>query len=208
MVFIDILPAVFGGLGLFAALLVFLRIRSYPGGTGKVAEIGAQIHHGAMVFLRREYSYLAAFVAVVAVLLFFSDLGWRTATAFLTGALCSAVAGYIGMFTATRSNVRTTVAAHESGIARALTISFFGGSVMGLCVASTGLLGLGILYLAFGGDPHTAHVIHGFGMGASSVALFSRVGGGIFTKSADVGADLVGKVEAGIPEDDPRNPGV
>ena len=208
MVFIDILPAVFGGLGLFAALLVFLRIRSYPGGTGKVAEIGAQIHHGAMVFLRREYSYLAAFVAVVAVLLFFSDLGWRTAAAFLTGALCSAVAGYIGMFTATRSNVRTTVAAHESGIARALTISFFGGSVMGLCVASTGLLGLGILYLAFGGDPHTAHVIHGFGMGASSVALFSRVGGGIFTKSADVGADLVGKVEAGIPEDDPRNPGV
>jgi K(+)-stimulated pyrophosphate-energized sodium pump len=112
------------------------------------------------------------------------------------------------MFTATRANVRTTTAAAESGAPAALTVAFFGGSIMGLTVAAMGLLGLGILYLAFGGDPHTAHVIHGFGMGASSVALFSRVGGGIFTKSADVGADLVGKVEAGIPEDDPRNPGV
>ena len=112
------------------------------------------------------------------------------------------------MFTATRANVRTTTAAAESGAPAALTVAFFGGSIMGLTVAAMGLLGLGSLYLAFGGDPHTAHVIHGFGMGASSVALFSRVGGGIFTKSADVGADLVGKVEAGIPEDDPRNPGV
>jgi K(+)-stimulated pyrophosphate-energized sodium pump len=112
------------------------------------------------------------------------------------------------MFTATRANVRTTTAAAQSGAPAALTVAFFGGSIMGLTVAAMGLLGLGALYLAFGGDPHTAHVIHGFGMGASSVALFSRVGGGIFTKSADVGADLVGKVEAGIPEDDPRNPGV
>ena len=121
---------------------------------------------------------------------------------------CSAAAGYIGMFTATRANVRTTTAAQESGADAALKVSFFGGSIMGLTVAAMGLLGLGLLYYFFGSDPATSHVIHGFGMGASSVALFSRVGGGIFTKSADVGADLVGKVEAGIPEDDPRNPGV
>jgi K(+)-stimulated pyrophosphate-energized sodium pump len=112
------------------------------------------------------------------------------------------------MYTATQANVRTTTAAHDKGAPEALTVAFFGGSIMGLTVAAMGLLGLGILYLFFGGDPESAHVIHGFGMGASSVALFSRVGGGIFTKSADVGADLVGKIEAGIPEDDPRNPGV
>ena len=112
------------------------------------------------------------------------------------------------MYTATRANVRTTVAANRSGAGEALTIAFFGGSIMGVTVASMGLLGLGVLYLIFGGDPHTAHSLHGFAMGASVVALFSRVGGGIYTKSADVGADLVGKVEAGIPEDDPRNPGV
>jgi K(+)-stimulated pyrophosphate-energized sodium pump len=161
-----------------------------------------------MVFMRREYSYLAIFVIVVGALIFISDLGWKTAVAFFVGALASASAGYIGMYTATRANVRTTTAAAENGASAALTVAFFGGSIMGLTVAAMGLLGLGALYLAFGGDPHTAHVIHGFGMGASSVALFSRVGGGIFTKSADVGADLVGKVEAGIPEDDPRNPGV
>jgi K(+)-stimulated pyrophosphate-energized sodium pump len=128
--------------------------------------------------------------------------------AFVVGALASAGAGYIGMSTATRANVRTTTAAHTKGPAEALTVAFFGGSIMGLAVASLGLLGLGTLYLFFGGDPETAHTIHGFGMGASTVALFSRVGGGIFTKSADVGSDLVGKLEAGIPEDDPRNPGV
>ena len=112
------------------------------------------------------------------------------------------------MYTATKANVRTTTAAHTDGPAAALSVAFFGGSIMGLAVASLGLMGLGIVYYFFGGDPHTAHHIHGFGMGASTVALFSRVGGGIYTKSADVGADLVGKVEAGIPEDDPRNPGV
>ena len=112
------------------------------------------------------------------------------------------------MYTATKANVRTTTAAHEDGAPAALSVAFFGGSIMGLTVASMGLLGLGSLYYFFGGDPETAHHIHGFGMGASVVALFSRVGGGIYTKSADVGADLVGKVEAGIPEDDPRNPGV
>jgi K(+)-stimulated pyrophosphate-energized sodium pump len=161
-----------------------------------------------MVFMRREYTYLLVFVAIVSVLIFISDLGARTTLAFLVGAACSGVAGYIGMFAATRANVRTATAAQQEGAESALAVAFFGGSVMGLCVASMGLLGIGFLYLLFGGDPETAHVIHGFGMGASSVALFSRVGGGIFTKSADVGADLVGKIEAGIPEDDPRNPGV
>jgi K(+)-stimulated pyrophosphate-energized sodium pump len=126
----------------------------------------------------------------------------------VTGAVCSAFAGYFGMYTATQANVRTTVAAAEKGASEALTVAFFGGSIMGLTVASMGLLGLGTLYYFFGADPQHAEAIHGFGMGASTVALFSRVGGGIFTKSADVGADLVGKIEAGIPEDDPRNPGV
>ncbi|MDX8408330.1 MAG: sodium/proton-translocating pyrophosphatase, partial [Mariprofundaceae bacterium] len=200
-------PAIFGVAGLFAALYLYRTVLSYPAGSGRVAEIGAAIHLGAMVFLRREYSILATFAAIVAVLLYIS-LGLNTTIAFIVGAVSSALAGYFGMFAATRANVRTTTAAHEKGAASALSVAFYGGSVMGLTVASLGLLGLGTLYLFFGGDPETAHAIHGFGMGASSVALFSRVGGGIFTKSADVGADLVGKVEAGIPEDDPRNPGV
>ena len=151
---------------------------------------------------------LAIFAAVLLVLIYFSPLGIMTAAAFLAGALSSAGARWIGMYTATKANVRTTNAAHTQGQAAALSVAFFGGSVMGLAVASLGLLGLGLIYYFFGGDPHAAHHIHGFGMGASVVALFSRVGGGIYTKSADVGADLVGKLEQGIPEDDPRNPGV
>lgn len=202
------IPIIIGGIGLVGTFLLFKIIHKYPAGDGKVVEIGEQIHRGAMVFMRREYSYLLIFVAVVALLILVSGLGVESMLAFLIGALCSGVAGYIGMYAATHANVRTTTAAAQRGTAAALTVSFFGGSVMGLCVAAMGLLGLGLLYLWFGGNPDTAHVIHGFGMGASSVALFSRVGGGIFTKSADVGADLVGKVEAGIPEDDPRNPGV
>ncbi len=205
---IALIPVVLGVVGLLAAFIVYRSVLSYSPGSGKVVDIGEKIHRGAMVFMRREYSYLAIFVIVVGALIFISDLGWKTAVAFFVGALASASAGYIGMYTATRANVRTTTAAADNGASAALTVAFFGGSIMGLTVAAMGLLGLGALYLAFGGDPHTAHVIHGFGMGASSVALFSRVGGGIFTKSADVGADLVGKVEAGIPEDDPRNPGV
>ena len=205
---ITALPMIMGVVGLLVALLVYKMVLRYPAGEGKVAEIGEKIHRGAMVFMRREYGYLTIFVAVVALLIFISDLGVKTMLAFLIGALCSGVAGYIGMYAATHANVRTTTAAAQAGAESALAVAFFGGSVMGLCVAAMGLLGIGFLYLLFGGDPETAHVIHGFGMGASSVALFSRVGGGIFTKSADVGADLVGKVEAGIPEDDPRNPGV
>jgi K(+)-stimulated pyrophosphate-energized sodium pump len=200
-------PPLLGVAGLIVAALIFSAIKRYPAGEGRIAEIAQEIHLGAMVFLRREYQILAVFVIIVAVVLFFL-LDGGTAAAFVTGAVTSALAGYIGMYTATKSNVRTTVAAHRSGASEALTIAFFGGSIMGLAVASLGLLGLGVLYLIFGGDPESEAAIHGFGMGASSVALFARVGGGIFTKSADVGSDLVGKIEAGIPEDDPRNPGV
>ena len=202
-----LITPVFGLLGLGMAFLVYRMVMQYSPGEDKVANIANQIHLGAMVFMRREYSMLGMFALVLVVLLLLF-LGWMTALAFVVGALASASAGYIGMYTATQANSRTTTAAHTHGAPQALTVAFFGGSIMGLSVASLGLLGLGSLYLFFGGDPHTAHAIHGFGMGASTVALFSRVGGGIFTKSADVGADLVGKVEAGIPEDDPRNPGV
>jgi len=203
----NLVPPALGIFGLYAAFYIYRRIKQYPAGDTAVTAIGDQIHLGAMVFMRREYLTLGAFGAVLLVLLYYF-LGPKTAIAFLVGALASGLAGYFGMFTATHANVRTTTAANREGAAVALSVAFFGGSVMGLLVASTGLLGLGTLYLVFGSDPETAHAIHGFGMGASTVALFSRVGGGIFTKSADVGADLVGKVEAGIPEDDPRNPGV
>jgi len=204
---VEAIPSVLGVVGLIIAFVIYRAVMKRPAGEGKVLEIAKLIHLGAMVFMKREYKILSIFVVVVAVMLVLS-LGIGTAIAFLVGAICSGVAGYFGMFAATQANVRTTVAAHEKGTAEALTVAFFGGSVMGMTVAALGLLGLGTLYLFFGGDPETAHAIHGFGMGASSVALFSRVGGGIFTKCADVGADLVGKVEAGIPEDDPRNPGV
>ena len=205
----NLIPPVVGVLGLVVAFIIYSLVKRYDEGTDKVKKIGDQIHSGAMVFMRREYTMLAIFAGVLLVLLFFSPgLGYHTAIAFLVGALSSASAGWIGMYTATKANVRTTTAAHDDGPAAALSVAFFGGSIMGMAVASLGLLGLGIVYYIFGGDPHTAHHIHGFGMGASTVALFSRVGGGIYTKSADVGADLVGKVEAGIPEDDPRNPGV
>ena len=207
MSFSAIIPLLFGVAGLFVANYLYKLVLQYPEGEDKVAKIGEAIHQGAMVFMSREYKMLSIFSAAL-ILFLWIFLGFSTAFAFIVGALTSAGAGYIGMSTATRANVRTTTAAHTEGAAAALSVAFFGGSIMGLAVASLGLLGLGTLYLFFGGDPQTAHVIHGFGMGASTVALFSRVGGGIFTKSADVGADLVGKIEAGIPEDDPRNPGV
>jgi len=194
--------------GLIVAFILYHIMIRHNHGDGVVKKIGDQIHLGAMVFMQREYKMLSMFAAVLLLGIFVSPLGTNTAIAFVVGALSSATAGFLGMFAATKANVRTAVAAHNHGQDLALSISFYGGSIMGLCVASLGLIGLGSLYWYFGGDPHTAHAIHGFGMGASVVALFSRVGGGIFTKSADVGADLVGKVEAGIPEDDPRNPGV
>ena len=202
-----LLPPFIGVLGLLIALILYLFIRRVPVHNPVIAKIASAIHLGAMVFMHREYKMLLLFAIVVGAGIYVS-LGVDTTIAFAVGALCSGIAGYIGMYTATKANVRTTQAAHDSGAPAALSIAFMGGSIMGLCVASMGLLGLGGLYLFFADDPESVHAIHGFGMGASIVALFSRVGGGIFTKSADVGADLVGKVEAGIPEDDPRNPGV
>ena len=201
------LPVILGILGLLSAYFVYLKVKSSPEGSGKVKEIGDEIHLGAMVFMASEYKRLGLFCLVCIIALYFS-LGWETSLSFFVGAMCSGVAGFIGMYTATKANVRTAVAASEKGASEALNVAFFGGSIMGLTVASMGLFGVGILFYFFGGDLKTIHSIEGFAMGASSVALFSRVGGGIFTKSADVGADLVGKVEAGIPEDDPRNPGV
>ena len=192
---------------MIAALLIYVRILQTPAGEGRVKEIADEIHLGAMVFMASEYKRLAIFCVICIVALYFG-LGWQTAAAFTLGALCSGVAGYIGMYSATKANVRTAVAANSKGAAEALNVAFFGGSIMGLTVASMGLFGVGILYYYFAGNSDTIHAIEGFAMGGSSVALFSRVGGGIFTKSADVGADLVGKVEAGIPEDDPRNPAV
>ncbi|MDC1296313.1 sodium-translocating pyrophosphatase [Pseudomonadota bacterium] len=196
-----------GLLGLISAYVVYLKVKSSPEGEGRVKEIGDEIHLGAMVFMSAEYKRLAIFCLICILALYFA-LGWQTAASFLLGSLCSGIAGFIGMYAATKANVRTAVAAKEKGAAEALNIAFFGGSVMGLTVAAMGLFGVGILFYYFAGSTDTIHAIEGFAMGASSVALFSRVGGGIFTKSADVGADLVGKVEAGIPEDDPRNPAV
>ncbi len=203
----------FGALGLFAALLVYRYVVRQPEGTDMMSDLAGQIHDGAMAFLRREYTVLAGFVAVVAVLLYLA-IGGPSALAYVAGAGSSVLAGFFGMKAATRANVRTSAAANEEGQGKALRIAFLGGAVMGLSVAALGLLGIGVLYFALAADaipgtgdlPRFAEIIAGFAMGASSIALFARVGGGIFTKAADVGADLVGKVEAGIPEDDPRNP--
>ena len=200
-----LIPPLLGLVGMVAALIVYRLVMKYPDGQDKVKKIGDQIHNGALAFMKTEYKYLLAFMAVLVILVYFA-LGVHSAIAVITGAAASSLAGFIGMYAATKANVRTATAAQQDGAAAALSVSFYGGSVMGLCVASLGLIGLGGLYY-FYSDGHV-HALEGFGMGASVVALFSRVGGGIFTKSADVGADLVGKIEAGIPEDDPRNPGV
>lgn len=202
-----------GLIGLAVAAAIYGYVKKQAPGTDVMVDLGDQIHDGAMAFLRREYSVLAIFVLVVAGL-----LGWaidtNTALAYIFGALSSVLAGFFGMKAATRANVRTSAAASTEGQGKALRIAFFGGAVMGLSVAALGLVGIGVLYMVFAGGAlpgsddlaNFAEVIAGFAMGASSIALFARVGGGIYTKAADVGADLVGKVEAGIPEDDPRNP--
>ena len=201
-------PPLLGLIGMIAAFVVYTLVMKYPDGEDKVKKIGDQIHTGALAFMKTEYKYLLIFIAVLVVLAQMF-LGTETAIAVIVGAACSSLAGFIGMYAATKANVRTATAAQKDGAAAALSVSFYGGSVMGLCVASLGLIGLGGLYYFYAADGGThVHALEGFGMGASVVALFSRVGGGIFTKSADVGADLVGKIEAGIPEDDPRNPGV
>ena len=196
----------FGVIGLVVAGIIFVGLRRLPKGNELMTSIAAHIHVGAMAFLRREYVVLAFFILIVGTLLW-NFLGMWTALAFLSGAVCSILAGFFGMQAATIANVRTAEAARSSGQDRALLTAFDGGAVMGVSVASLGLLGVGLFFLQFG-DPSHAGIINGFAMGASSIALFARVGGGIYTKAADVGADLVGKVEAGIPEDDPRNPGV
>ncbi|MCK4773062.1 MAG: sodium/proton-translocating pyrophosphatase, partial [Candidatus Latescibacteria bacterium] len=189
------LAPILGAVGIVMAFGVLVSIIRKPQGTEKMQDISNQIHEGAMVFLRREYSILIIFVAVVFLLLLW-QLGINTALAFLGGALCSLLAGFIGMQAATKANVRTTEAARSEGPGVALQVAFSGGVVMGLAVASLGLLGVGVVFWIFGGDPTTVSSINGFAMGASSIALFARVGGGIFTKTADIGADLVGKLEA------------
>jgi len=193
--------------GLVIAYAIYVWLKKQPNGNETMVEIEEMIHDGAMAFLKKEYTYLAFFIVAVFILLLVG-LNWQTAIAFLTGALCSIFAGLMGMTAATRGNSRTAEAANKHGQAAALNVSYFSGAVMGLSVASLGLVGVGFWFYIFGGDVKTAQFINGFAMGASSIALFARVGGGIYTKAADVGADLVGKVEAGIPEDDPRNPGV
>ena len=193
--------------GLAIAFMLFKKVNSIKIENETVARITGEIQDGAMAFLKAEYKYLAIFVGVVAVALA-AGIGWQTSVAFLIGALASVVAGFSGMQAATSANGRTAMAAKDGGQAAALETSFNGGAVMGLAVGGLGLLGVAVMYVWFGQDVDNVQYIAGFGMGASSIALFARVGGGIYTKAADVGADLVGKVEAGIPEDDPHNPGV
>jgi K(+)-stimulated pyrophosphate-energized sodium pump len=204
-----------GSLGLLGALAMYVYLKRQPVGTPRMREISGLIEQGAMAFLRREYMVLAPVMLMVAVALTLT-VGGGSAIAFVFGGICSVAAGFMGMKSATKCNVRTTEAARTHGQARALEIAFDGGAVMGLAVASLGLLGLGVVLNrmldlgALGITPTQfttfAETMSAFAMGASSIALFARVGGGIYTKAADVGADLVGKVEAGIPEDDPRNP--
>ncbi|MBW2261360.1 MAG: sodium-translocating pyrophosphatase [Deltaproteobacteria bacterium] len=203
---------VLGLIGLGLAYFFFTLVMKKPQGTDLMKELSNTIHDGAMVFLKREYRVIGIFMAVVFVILLFGlrregqFVNWQSAIAYLCGAGLSMLAGFIGMEAATRSNARTAAAADKHGVSAALEVAFFGGSVMGITVASLGMIGLGFFFYMFW--QQYPDVVSGFAMGASSVALFARVGGGIYTKAADVGADLVGKVEAGIPEDDPRNPGV
>ncbi len=188
---------------IFAAYLA-RKVGRQSAGTERMKEIAAAIAEGARAFLTAEYKILIIFVAVLFVLIGIGIGNWVTAICFVVGALFSTVAGYCGMTVATKANVRTANAAKESGMNKALSIAFSGGSVMGMCVAGLGALGVSLVYIV----TRNVDVLFGFSLGASSIALFARVGGGIYTKAADVGADLVGKVEAGIPEDDPRNPAV
>lgn len=198
-----IVPPVLGGVALLFAAFLAARVAKQDAGTDRMKEISAFIHEGAQAFLMAEYKILLVFVAVLFVLIGFG-ISWITSVAFLVGAVFSTLAGYCGMNVATKANVRTAAGAMNGGMNRALSVAFSGGAVMGMSVVGLGLLGSSVIYMVTG----DASVLSGFSLGASSIALFARVGGGIYTKAADVGADLVGKVEAGIPEDDPRNPAV
>lgn len=200
---IEFLVPLSGLVSLAFAIFLSIRVIREKPGNELMQEISNMIEQGAMTFLKREYSVLVIFVILVSLILTIVR-GHITGITFIVGAICSGLAGFTGMKIATKANTRTTFAAVEGGVRRALRVAFSGGAVMGMSVAGFGLLGLGSLYYLIR-DPE---IINGFALGASSIALFARVGGGIFTKAADVGADLVGKVEAGIPEDDPRNPAV
>lgn len=191
-------------LALLFATYLAAKVNKQDEGTERMKEIAGAIAEGARAFLTAEYKILVIFVLVLFVLIGFGIGSWVTAVCFVIGALFSTVAGYCGMTVATKANVRTANAARQGGMNRALSVAFSGGAVMGMCVAGLGALGVSVVYIITG----NVDVLSGFSLGASSIALFARVGGGIYTKAADVGADLVGKVEAGIPEDDPRNPAV
>ena len=199
--YLAIIAPVLGVIALLFAAILTRKVSKQDAGTDRMKEIASFIHEGAQAFLVSEYKILVIFVAVLFIAIGFG-IGWTTSIAFLIGALFSTIAGYCGMNVATKANVRTAAAAKDSGMNKALSIAFSGGAVMGMCVVGLGLLGAGVVYLIW----EDANILSGFSLGASSIALFARVGGGIYTKAADVGADLVGKVEAGIPEDDPRNP--
>lgn len=211
-----VIGVVAGVLALLFAFYLTARINKVTPGNSRMQEIASAIHSGAMAFLGRQYKTLVIFVLALAVIICVAglltsgedSLQPATAIAFVIGAFCSILAGNIGMRVATKANVRTANAASQGGLNKALSVAFSGGGVMGMSVVGLGLVGLGIVILIFHDAPAGSSIINGFGLGASSVALFGRVGGGIYTKAADVGADLVGKVEAGIPEDDPRNPAV
>ena len=202
-IFLNVVPILGIAALIFSAALA-AKVNKQDAGTERMREIAASISEGAQAFLTAEYKILVFFVVVLFVLIGIGIGNWITAVCFVVGAVFSTLAGYFGMSVATKANVRTANAAKESGMNRALSIAFSGGAVMGMCVAGLGVLGVSTIYLITG----NVDVLSGFSLGASSIALFARVGGGIYTKAADVGADLVGKVEAGIPEDDPRNPAV
>lgn len=202
-IFLNVVP-ILGIVALIFAAVLAAKVNRQDAGTERMKEIADSISEGAQAFLTAEYKILVFFVVVLFVLIGVGIGNWITAVCFVVGAVFSTLAGYFGMSVATKANVRTANAAKESGMNRALSIAFSGGAVMGMCVAGLGVLGVSTIYLITG----NVDVLSGFSLGASSIALFARVGGGIYTKAADVGADLVGKVEAGIPEDDPRNPAV
>jgi K(+)-stimulated pyrophosphate-energized sodium pump len=202
--------AAFAGVSLFGLAVVFMllqRIKALPVGHEKASKIATAIRAGAMTFLKEEYKIIALFIVLVAALIAWF-MGIEAGLAFAAGSALSMTTGFIGMCAATDANVRTTIAAKDKGEHAAFMVSFFGGGVMGFAVAAFGLFGLGTVFYLFSDHPNFVQIITAFSLGASLVAFFARVGGGIYTKSADVGADLVGKVEAGIPEDDPRNPAV
>jgi K(+)-stimulated pyrophosphate-energized sodium pump len=200
-------PIAAGIVGLVIAGLLYFRVKAQPAGNETMNRIAGYIREGSMAFLTREYKVLAAYCVVVGALMFYA-LGAEAALWFIAGAFLSLLAGYIGMKAATYANVRTTQAAASSTKGNALLVALDGGAVMGLSVAGLGLLGLGLVYFFYQNNPHLGTILHSFAVGASSIALFARIGGGIYTKAADVGADIAGKVIENIPEDDPRNPGV